>query len=236
MFKKDNLLEDIARKEETDKSKRKHFYTKWYNFYFDSIKEKKINLLEIGVDKGFSIIMWSKYFINGTIYGADIKKEDISDEARNRSKIFIGDINNKLFLKKLCQSVSDGFDIIVDDGSHYSHDQIKSFKYLFPRLNTGGVYVIEDLFLSYNLSFQSKSRKRLTIMQFLKNLLDDVNFSGKYKWCDYNIIKEKEKTQEYVRDRRTVKDYIKVSINKYEDMVESVHFYNGICFIFKRSE
>lgn len=232
MFKKYNLLEKIAVNEGTDKSKNKHGYTKWYNFYFDSIRQDKLNILEIGVDKGYSLLTWRKYFNNAMIYGIDNREDDICEKAKEVCDIFIGDGTDRVFLKKICKKVPDGFDIIIDDGSHRSKDQIKSFEYLFGKLNPGGIYVIEDLYLSYNKYFQTQYFP--TIIEYLKKRVDDVNFSGKYKWCDYDIIRKKEKAQELVRNRRTKKSKIKVLTNKYERTIEAIHFYNGICFILKR--
>jgi len=37
------------------------------------------------------------------------------------------------------------FDIIVEDGSHFHHDQQRSLVQLFPLLAPGGVYIMEDL-------------------------------------------------------------------------------------------
>ena len=99
-------------------------------------------------------------------------------------------------------------------------------------MNPGGIYVIEDTFLSYNKHFQEKNKQ--TIMEFLFSRVDDVNFSGRYKWGDFEIIKEKYKTQEKIRDRRTIDGFTKVFMNKYEETIEAIHFYDGICFIFKR--
>ncbi len=39
-----------------------------------------------------------------------------------------------------------GFDVIIDDGSHVTEHQILTAECLLPRLNPGGVYVIEDCY------------------------------------------------------------------------------------------
>jgi len=36
-------------------------------------------------------------------------------------------------------------DIIIDDASHASHHQQNAFLTLFPKLRSGGLYIIEDL-------------------------------------------------------------------------------------------
>lgn len=42
------------------------------------------------------------------------------------------------------------FDIIIDDGSHIGTEQIATFNNLWPSLNPGGWYVVEDLFAAYD--------------------------------------------------------------------------------------
>ena len=42
-----------------------------------------------------------------------------------------------------------GIDIVLDDGSHNMKDIIVSLESLFPMLNDGGVYMIEDLHTAY---------------------------------------------------------------------------------------
>ncbi len=236
IFNKNNILDEIAFEEGTDKSKRKHLYTKWYDFYFSRIRKEEINFLEIGVKWGHSLLTWDRYFENGKVFGLDINfpknKKDMNKKVIDNFEIFVGDSGDKKILKEVCDNIPGGIDIIIDDASHKSNHQIIAFKYLFPRLNPGGIYVIEDTFLSYNKDFHSVGYP--TLIRYLNRRVDDVNFSGRYKWCNYDIIKDMAKSQEKVRDRRTKKGYTKVTINKYENMIEAIHFYNGICFIFKR--
>ena len=40
-------------------------------------------------------------------------------------------------------------DIIIDDGSHLNEHVIRTFEILFPLLNEGGIYAVEDLQTSY---------------------------------------------------------------------------------------
>ena len=39
-------------------------YIDVYESYFKDIKDKKLKILEIGIDKGPSLIVWSEYFKN----------------------------------------------------------------------------------------------------------------------------------------------------------------------------
>ena len=88
------------------------------------------------------------------------------------------------------------FDIIIDDASHRSKDQITSFKYLFPYVNSGGLYVIEDLHVGYgNIGDYNKKGAYKTdkknIIHFLKERVDDVNFHGTFRSNGYKRICKK---------------------------------------------
>lgn len=147
-----------------------HFYDK----YFSRYRDKNIKVLEIGVQNGGSLQMWQNYFGKGThVIGMDIdancKKFD-SDEI----KIFIGDQNNLNDLENLI-NLYKNFDIIIDDGSHMNHHQINTFKYLFPYLNEGGTYLVEDIHTSYWNGFGGGLKKESTFIEFTKSLIDHVN-------------------------------------------------------------
>jgi hypothetical protein len=225
-----NILEKIAQEEKcgNGKGKNKHYYTKWYDFYFNCIRHKKINILEIGVDQGYSLFMWKRYFDNSIIYGMDKYSHTLPNNIKKEFKIFIGDQSNEQFLKDVCNSVPLGFDIIIDDASHIPNLQVSSFNFLFKKLNKGGVYVVEDLYSSYYPKF--KKNKISSFIDFCKERVDDVNFHGRFKWCNFDIIKKNVFTDIRKKGKR---DLMPRELNIYEEMIESIHFYNGICFIFK---
>lgn len=39
---------------------------------------------------------------------------------------------------------SDSVDLVIDDASHFLFETRESFRFLFPRLRPGGIYIIED--------------------------------------------------------------------------------------------
>jgi hypothetical protein len=210
---KNTDIDKIAIKAGTDKSSCKHFYTKQYNFYFSPIRNIKLNIIEIGVCRGESIFMWGEFFKNSNIYGIELKefRDVISPDILEKYKIFFGDQADKNFLRDVCDSIPEKFDIIIDDGSHKSDDQISSFQCLFPELKNGGVYVIEDIYFSYNKIYNRKDNS--TILDFINKRIDDLNFHGRFKWCNFDIIKKYERSQEKVRDKRK-KEKIFTSIFK----------------------
>ena len=140
----------------TDKLTR-HAYDRYYDIYLKDFRDKKnLNLLEIGAESGKSMKLWSSYFsdpaaIHGIAYNtkADQKKVvcDWNPAACDKITIFYGDQSDPEFLKSLYENYK--YDIILDDGSHLPAHQILSLTYLFPALNPGGLYIIEDIETSY---------------------------------------------------------------------------------------
>lgn len=137
-----------------------HTYAEHYNKHFTPLRLKKLNILEIGVggyvsgkSGGQSLRMWKTFFPNSMIYGIDIVDKKHVEE--DRIKVFQGSQDDQSFLKKIIDETG-GFDIIIDDGSHVNEQVIKSFNILFPALNDGGIYVVEDTFTSYWPSVDDK--------------------------------------------------------------------------------
>jgi hypothetical protein len=66
-------------------------------------------------------------------------------------------------------------DIVIDDGSHLGQDQITSLLTLWPFVKPGGCYIVEDIHTSYLPEFGMGWRQFGTAVEFLKNVVDDVN-------------------------------------------------------------
>lgn len=191
-----------------------HFYTPHYDAHFKNFKNKDIKLLEIGVggyknpDRGgASLRMWKDYFRKGEIYAIDIHDKSLLEE--NRIKIFQGSQTDLEFLKRICSEVGE-LDLIIDDGSHMNNDIVKSFKYLFPKLKSGGVYVVEDLQCSYWPWYGGDSENLdnpLTAVNYFKSLIHGINHV------------------EFLKP-----GYIP---NYFEQNITSIHFYHNIIFIHK---
>lgn len=106
---------------------------------------KEITLLEIGIHKGGSLLLWRDYFPHGTIVGIDTKMPE-GFSAGERIHIFEGDQSDIRFLSKVADTLAPkGFDIIIDDASHIADFTRIAFWHLFDNhLKPGGLYVVED--------------------------------------------------------------------------------------------
>ncbi|MDU8499559.1 class I SAM-dependent methyltransferase [Pseudomonas syringae] len=151
-------------------------YISVYSRLFSAFREKPINLLEIGVQNGGSLDIWSQYFPNAAhIVGCDINPACAQLEYASQTvAISIGDINQPETLASIF-SITDEFNIIIDDGSHVSSDIIKSFSNLFSHLSYGGLYVAEDLHCGYWADYEGGLNHPTSCISFFKALSDIVN-------------------------------------------------------------
>lgn len=166
-----NKLDQLALKYGTDKNMGHHEFTEKYERHFEHLRNKELTILEIGVKRGASVKMWKEYFPNSIIHGIDIDPK-CKRYADDRIKIHIGDQNDTGFIK----SISDKFDIIIDDGSHKWKDQINTFEALFPLITKGGIYIIEDLHTSFGKE-SIYSNHNITCMDYLHRLADKLTLS-----------------------------------------------------------
>lgn len=173
------LLQEITKRNKTelcnmmtkygsDKGTQHHNYTLLYDHIFNELRDKQINLLEIGIGSnnihipsnmsgisgyrpGASIRAWKEYFPEGKMYACDIDK-DIVDFPDNRITGFYIDQKNipELYSTFYENDLKDiEFDIIIDDGLHHFETNINVMHTLLPKLKKGGWYFIEDI-VDYN--------------------------------------------------------------------------------------
>jgi 23S rRNA U2552 (ribose-2'-O)-methylase RlmE/FtsJ len=120
-------------------------FTEVYSKYFEPVRRLPIKLLEIGIGSGPSLRMWYDYFPFAKIYAIDIVPCRQYDN--DKVSTFVADQAQPETLRRIASSIG-GIDIIVDDGSHVCEHQQTSLSALFPFLNPGGQYWVEDLHTS----------------------------------------------------------------------------------------
>ncbi len=189
-----------------------HYYMQHYQTHFQKFKWKRIKLLEIGVGGydnphigGNSLRVWKRYFPFGRIYSFDIFNKSFLME--RRIKIYQGSQVDEDFLTQTLEKIGEA-DIIIDDGSHINNHVITTFKFLFPKLKIGGIYVIEDTQTSYWPDYGGGNEEQSqTIMNYFKKLADGINYP------------------EYM-----IKDYRPTYFDQH---ITSIHFYHNLIFIYK---
>ena len=161
---KNNELTEIMNNFGSDKGNQ-HNYTDFYHFLFYKIRDKKLNIFEVGlgsVKHNFSDNMskfknytplcslraWKKYFFNSDIFGADKDKSILTNEKRIRT--FYVDMLEKETIEIMWKKIKKKMDIIIDDGMHSFESNIIFFKNSINFLNENGIYIIEDINRSPN--------------------------------------------------------------------------------------
>lgn len=139
-------LDEIALLEGTDKSSLNHDYLRHYAAALVHLRDRQINVLELGVQGGQSLRMWRRWFNQATIIGVDMNPQCKRHED-DRIKVFIGAQDDADLLARICDQFPPT--VIIDDASHRGGETVASLEFLFPRLARAGVYIIEDLFVHY---------------------------------------------------------------------------------------
>ena len=206
------LIEAARAKQRGTVNKDRHYFDA-YDFHFGGRRHEVTRLLEIGVSKGGSLWMWKEFFPGAHIHGIDIDP-DCAQWAGDGVEVWIGSQDDRDFLRGVAEKAGP-FDVVIDDGGHLMKQQISSFEVLFPAVRDGGIYVIEDLGTSYWPRFGGKLGKRNTCIEYLKGMVDVMNRCHlRHEWAKRGRI-------------RSAPDELEASLS-------SVHFYNSMCFLYKR--
>lgn len=151
-------LTDLADRYGSDKGSTKHRYTELYHMLFHPYRDKDIVFLEMGLLIGGpehgksadrvttdlpSIRMWLEYFSKAKIHGLDVS--DFSWFEHERFTFHRCDMDDRDQIADAIEDIEPAPTIVIDDASHASHHQQNAFLEIFPRLESGGLYVIEDL-------------------------------------------------------------------------------------------
>ncbi len=131
-------------------------------------------VLEIGVYRGGGLELLRHYLgPEPQLVGIDI-----DDGARvavgGRHPVEIGDQEDAGFLRGVTERHGP-FDVIIDDGGHSMRQQIASVEALFPLLNQGGTYLVEDSHTSYWPEYADPEPDGATFIEWLKDRVDDLH-------------------------------------------------------------
>lgn len=175
---------------------------------------KVLKILEIGVDRGGSLVLWKKLFGNGNlVYGIDINPM-ASQVSPRIAHVRIGSQNDQNFLDEIKKEIG-SCDLIVDDGSHASSDVIFTFKSLFPWLAAGGIYLIEDSHSSYWTYWNLKGglRRKTSCIEYFKNIIDTLH-------------------QDYIKSNASKR----IWRGQVPAQIESIEFFDSIIIVRKAKE
>ena len=168
---------DIFKKTES----KSHGYSKFYKQKIEKLKNRKINILEIGSYAGASAAAFAKYLPKSNIFCFDINISNFEYKSK-KIHVFVIDIKNQKKTIKTLNKIADQlrikeFDIIIDDGSHNLSDILIALKLFFKYLKNKGLYVIED-FKHPNYYRYNKNINHILIDELFENLEKKNTFNS----------------------------------------------------------
>lgn len=164
----------------TDKNTTHSYIDGFYEEALEQYKDKPVSVLEIGIARGDSLLLWDSYFKESKlILGLDNHEQRRSEvKEHNKIKSFIVNAYDVSIVNQL-----PNFDIIIDDGPHSEESQCFSIEYYLSKLNPGGIFVIEDIQKESSIEvFRSilpdkyKERCKFIDLRPIKNRYDDMMF------------------------------------------------------------
>ena len=156
-----------------------HGYAKIYETVFTNFKEKNINILELGSFYGNAAAALFFYFDKASIFSADINP-DMFKYKSNRITNFFIDSSSEKSLKNDLLSKKNNFDIIIEDASHMLKDQIISLFILFPLVNSGGYFIVEELDFPETREDMRIDQTKPDLKKILQNILKNTDFNSIY--------------------------------------------------------
>jgi len=203
--------------------KQEHDYSDFYKKNLVFLKEKKIDILEIGTAKGDGLASFYYYFPNSNLIGLDNNPFRLRHKS-NRIRNIFADVSSKQILKNLTNHLNQKFDLIIEDSSHKLIDQILCFVENFKNLKNGGIYVVEDLNFPDIHEIYNPTKEKIN----LKNILSKIA-SGKEVISKFI---EKEEIN-YIKENVQSIDFYK-SKNKNNYLILGLCDYSEIAFIKKK--
>lgn len=151
----------------SDKATHHHFC----GFYQAHLNQPKV-ILEFGILNGGSLKMWRDFYEPALVIGLDIEEKPPVEGCL----IFKRDAVDTDTVQMLTTFVKN-FDVIIDDASHNTNDQIMAFEMWWPYVNEGGRYIIEDIHASF---FDHYNPNKIDLEQWVK----DTGIEHKFYWKD----------------------------------------------------
>lgn len=136
-----------------------HNFTDFYEKELEGMEIKTI--LEIGILNGSSLRMWKAFYPDAIVIGLDVQEPlDIPNVICLK-----GDASDPMFLMERFKDIK--FDLIIDDGSHKTQDQITAFNNLFDAVKSGGIYICEDVHTSFREDYINSKK---TFVEYIDSL------------------------------------------------------------------
>ena len=181
-----------------------HGYAKFYEKYFKEIRDKKLNIIELGSFYGNASAALFFYFKNSIIYSADINPDMYLYKSKRLKNFFI-DSSSRFSIEQNLIKKNLNFDIIIEDASHMLKDQIISLFMLFKILKPGGIFIIEEIDFPEKKEDMRINQTPPDLKTILNKILQKEDFKSDY-------IKKDEKS--YFLNNYDTIEFFKGNINE----------------------
>lgn len=166
-----------------------HNYSGLYKKIFDTLADREINFLEVGLGTnnpniksnmgydakpGASLYTIAEHYPNWNVFGLDIDTEILFQEEKIKT-FFVDQTDEKTIQELWTNDLKDiRFDIMIDDGLHEFSANRKFFENSFDKLSDGGYYIIEDI-LNREINLFGEYFSKMNITFHLFNLPHATN-------------------------------------------------------------
>jgi hypothetical protein len=148
-----------------------------YTRHLERYRNRPVRVLEIGVYRGGGLEMLQRYLgPDATIVGLDVD-EVARAAAQGRYVVELGDQQDPEVLRAVVERHGP-FDVVIDDGGHSVDQQVTSIETLFPLLEDGGTYLVEDCHTSYwpeHAQYAPADPSAGSFIDWVKARVDDLN-------------------------------------------------------------
>jgi predicted O-methyltransferase YrrM len=119
-------------------------------------------LLELGIFQGGSYVFLDKLFKPRRMSAIDIREKPVQplvDYVARSDNRFVhfgtSQCDGETLRQIVREELADELDLVIDDACHTYEETKMSFEILFPLLNPGGIYVIEDWSWAHHPAYQA---------------------------------------------------------------------------------
>ncbi len=185
-------ITDLADRYDLNRGPKKHRFSELYQMLFHPLRKRMLHITELGIgaeeaaSKGqsanemSSARMWLEYFPKARLHALDTAQTPKFEHSRfSYHKV---NFDSRTDLDTVCEDLPE-MDIVIDAATQASHHQQNSFLTLFPKLKSGGLYIIEGL------RWQPKQLERDGITK-TSDLLYGYSKTGVFEHTDSDVMSE----------------------------------------------
>ena len=135
--------------------------------------------MEIGSFYGNASAAFFFYFKKANIFGADINPDMFVYKSKRIKTLFVDSSSNESIKRKIVD-LDISFKVIIEDASHMLKDQIISLFMLFPKVESGGYFIIEELDFPETREDMRINQVFPDLKTILENIINKKNFNSPY--------------------------------------------------------